>query len=363
MRSDLQYEPELRVLEKQVSTNYNTPGIPHTIWNAWPTTVSFPCKEIEKRWKSVKVQRSPADTGILFIREMKTGSSTLAGILLRLAHTKGEIMHRDKRPCRMRVDHSSARHMKYGNRNKQQSFLISLLRDPTKRAISHYFHFRVSQKKEDPTDDNFQSFFQDNREKFSNYYTKDLTTRPIHLNHEYYSKIIEDILKEYNFIAITERMNESLVVFKMLFDLSFEDILYTSAKTSGSFTTGPDQENSPCIYLVPSFLTDGMKDFFASEEWQQDYIGADNMLYNAANKSLDKTIDSLGRTEVERQVKIFEKALDYSNQQCVDKTFYRCNRKGQFIGQKASCYLWDIGCDHDCLSSISFRNDATILKS
>jgi len=348
--------------ESVFSERKDLSSLPQITWQAWPTNLGFPCEKIEKGWRSALVQRSPADTGLMFVREMKTGSSTLSGILLRLAHRKGELMRPKKGPCRMRIDHSSARQMKYVNRDKTKSFMISLLRDPTKRAISHYFHFKVSQEKEDPVDDNFQSYFKNRRKIFANYYTKDLTTRPIDLDNEDHSKIVQDILAQYNFIAITERMNESLVVFKMLFDLSFKDILYTSAKTSGSFTTGPDVENSPCIYLVPSFLTDGMKEFFASDDWQQEYIGADNMLYTAAIQSLDNTIDSLGRKEVERQVKIFEEALDYAHQQCVDQVFYRCNAKGQFIGKASSCYLWDIGCDHACLSSISLRKDIEILN-
>eukprot|EP00540_Astrosyne_radiata_P022775 CAMPEP_0116844032 /NCGR_PEP_ID=MMETSP0418-20121206/12437_1 /TAXON_ID=1158023 /ORGANISM="Astrosyne radiata, Strain 13vi08-1A" /LENGTH=230 /DNA_ID=CAMNT_0004474889 /DNA_START=1 /DNA_END=693 /DNA_ORIENTATION=- len=228
-----------------------------------------------------------------------------------------------------------------------------MLRHPTKRVISQYFHFRVSDFKEDPTDENFMQFFYDDPFHRSNYYTKDLTLNKIKLKTGNVTKIVQDILDEYNFIAITERMDESLVVMKMLLGLDFQDILYMSAKKHGSFTSGEGQR---CIYIIPSFLTDGMKEFFASEYWKA-YMAADNLLYDAARKSLDNTIESLGRSEVEAQVKFFKKAQKLVSEKCADRTIYRCNDKGEFVGIKNStCYMWDIGCGYECLNEISLEN-------
>jgi len=337
-------------------------SLPQTTWKSWPKDLDFPCDEAEINWKDNAVQRSPADTGLLFVREMKTGSSTVSGILLRLAHTKGELIRSDKGPCRIRIDHASALELQYGKRDKKRSFLMSLLRDPTNRAISHYFHFFVSKNKENPTDYNFQHVFL-NQPRIHNYYTKDLTTEPIDLDKGDHSKIISNILSEYDFLAITERMDESLVVFKMLLGLDFEDILYISTRSNGSFTPGNNRKNnSPCIYIVPSFLTDGMKKFFASDKWQKDLMSADNLLYKAAVRSLDNTIDALGRGEVERQVKMFQKALDYANTRCAKQTVSCCNAKGEYI-HNTTCYLWDIGCDHNCLREISLVEETDTLDS
>jgi hypothetical protein len=88
--------------------------------------------------------------------------------------------------------------------------------------------------------------------------------------------IVKEILSKYNFIAITARMDESLVLLKQLLDLQMGDILYMSTKTHGSFTTGPG--TSPCIYIVPSFLTYGMNEFFESQYWKNYTRGADQRL-------------------------------------------------------------------------------------
>jgi len=327
---------------------------PQTTWESWPEDNPFPCFPGESKMKTVPVQRSPSDTGLQFVREMKTASSTVAGVLLRLAHRKGAFLLDEGGLCRMRVDHSSAQHQKYADRDKKRSYLISLLREPTKRAISHFFHFHVSERKTDPTDANFQTFFRDGAEKWSNYYTKDLTMRDIDLQEEPHGEIVNDILTQYNFIAITERMDESLVVFKMLLGLELEDILYMSAKSSGSFTSGPP--NRPCIYLTPSFVSKGMKEFFASEYWEN-YMKADRLLYKAAIKSLDNTIEALGRQKVEQEVATFRKAQEYTQDKCDERTIYRCNSKGANVGRNATCLMWDIGCGYECLNEISVGRD------
>lgn len=44
-------------------------------------------------------------------------------------------------------------------------------------------------------------------------------------------RIVQDILDEYNFIAVTERMDESLVAMQMLLNLTTKDILYTHSRS------------------------------------------------------------------------------------------------------------------------------------
>lgn len=247
----------------------------------------------------------------------------------------------------MRVDHSPARILRYGERDKKKSFLISLLRNPTKRAMSQFFHFRVSEEGTQPTDARFQSYLHNGTRRLSNYYVRDLAMHPLHglqeLNN--YDTLVQDIIDEYDFIAITERMDESLVVLKMLLDLDYGDILYMSAKSAGSFTAaggGPNQK-ARCIYIVPSFTTPGMKEFFASNYWKR-YIAADLALYQAANASLSKTIESLGRDEFEQQLATFQRVKELAQQTCMTRTIYRCDATGRYVGAKNStCLLWDVG--------------------
>ena len=114
-----------------------------------------------------------------------------------------------------------------------------------------------------PTDEIFQDFFNEN--PFDrNYYVNDLSVHPIHWERieqlattereKAYDSIIQGILDEYDFIAVTERMDESLVVMSRLLRLPLEDLLYVvTDNLSGSFVGHGSKEERSCIYIVPSF--------------------------------------------------------------------------------------------------------------
>jgi hypothetical protein len=64
-----------------------------------------------------------------------------------------------------------------------------------------------------------------------------------------YAHAVQSVLQNYDFIALLERFDESLVVLKMLLDLDFEDILYVKDRSEGTFTNG--YNDRPCIYILP----------------------------------------------------------------------------------------------------------------
>jgi len=78
--------------------------------------------------------------------------------------------------------------------------------------------------------------------------------------------LTQDILDDYDLILVMERMDESLVTFQMLFNLTTKEIFYTRARSGGSFSNGfPDR---PCLYIIPAFKSLRIKKFLASKEWQ-----------------------------------------------------------------------------------------------
>jgi hypothetical protein len=184
-----------------------------------------------------------------------------------------------------------------------------------------------------------------------------------------------------------ERMNESLVALKLLLNLTLEEILYVKpSRTSGSFSNGPrtDKDWRPCIYLIPSFLTSSMKTYFygntntntnsnskttrtssnkndnvinGNEHWIE-FIKGDLLLYQAVNKSLDRTINEIfGRELFDTHLKEFELAQKYANTICGqddDLVVPMCDSKGHDIvndpNRSTTCYIWSEGCDHKCLN-------------
>jgi hypothetical protein len=163
-------------------------------------------------------------------------------------------------------------------------------------------------------------------------------------------KLIQDILEEYNLILIMERMDESLVVLQILLNLTTQEILYTRARSGGAFTNG--YAARPCFYIVPSFVSPGMKDFFNSPEWQQ-HIAPDVALVQAAHKSLDRTMDALGRDLVNAKLKELQAGLKRAAKHCEGRIRTMCDAAGEKIYPvNTTCYFWGEGCDHDCIDDL-----------
>lgn len=140
-----------------------------------PFHEAFPCFPGEEGLQLVK----PAHEGILFHRPQKTGTTTTAGIVMRLAHNRYKGLSPQEKSgfqaprCKHRSNHGTAIELEYHLRNRSKSFLFSLIQDPTARAISQFFHFEVSVGHVEPTDFNFQRSLK--MSHFASVYMKDLT--------------------------------------------------------------------------------------------------------------------------------------------------------------------------------------------
>jgi Sulfotransferase family len=351
----------------------------------------FPCFRGEKQL----MIRTISHEGLLFQRPMKTGSTTITGILLRLVHNRGQMIGYEK--CKHRTMHGSGIAYDFGRRVRSKSFLFSIIRDPQARAISQFFHFQVSVGMKDPTDTNIQKDLLQNYNHL--HYLDDLRLRNYtnpkdylylrkHLAVKMGYKSIDDhawaikeskpeikrhferkwkkymkfgskfnphqiighILEDYDLIAIMERMDESLVVLQMLLNLSTKEILYTRARSGGSFSNG--YKSRPCIYILPSFISPSMKTFLESDEWKE-HIAPDVEFYKAAHKSLDRTIEALGRKEFEKNLALFKKGQKLAAEQCTGRVRTMCSSAGEVIRPvNTTCYIWGEGCDHDCIDEL-----------
>jgi Sulfotransferase family len=350
----------------------------------------FPCVEGEENL----MVETPSSEGLLFQRPHKTGSTTMVGILLRLSHHRAKGFKR----CKHRAMHGTARFYEYGKRDRSRSFLFTIIRDPTKRTISQFFHFDVTAFQVEPTDLNFLRMA---RSSNHNYYLNELTTRQyvpngtvisnldfaqskgyhsvqdleeaksrsqpgLHhlLGREYQAsnlfglsykpdQIIQDILEDFDFISIMERMDESLVVMQMILGLTTKEILYTRARSSGSFSNG--WKGRPCFYIMKSFLTPYMKEYFVSEEWNAT-IANDLRMYQAASKSLDRTIEALGHDQFQKNLDALRRGLELANKNCKGRIRLQCDEGGnQVPPSQQTCYIWSEGCDHECIDELNLE--------
>ena len=334
-------------LERRNVTTTNYPPGPGRAFPVWP-------HENKKYFPCTSNRTNPV--GNLLVVPPKGASSTLGGIMLRISRNVYQRYHGNhagnSKRC-MPQEHfymHQASKLGYANRDKKTSFLWSMLREPTRRFVSEFFHFEVSRKKVEPTDVNFQQYL--SRFHYAPYVSLLHPQPGTHGTN--ISGAIMDILQEYNFIGVTERMDESLVVLKLLMGLELNDILYLkAAKGSGGFDDGAYKGS--CVYIVPSFISPGMQDFLDNNSTWKNMMQGDVLMYQAANKSLDMTIDMLGRHVVEKEVQKFQQAMKVAHEICANVTF-RCSPGGHKPpDEKNDCLIFDLACGYRCLESLGIE--------
>jgi hypothetical protein len=205
---------------------------------------------------------------------------------------------------------------------------------------------KVSRDKIDPTDEEFKNFLRS--EMTNDYYLQSLSTNPYKSDVDDPTVAANRMMKEYDFIGVTERMDESAVLIMMLLDLPMSDILFLSAKGHGGYDGG---SNGRCTYIWPSFVSDGMQSYFESDEWKE-RVNIDLAIYQAVNRSMDLTIERLGRVRFENNLQKFQHAQQVAIDKCLATTKFPCNSAGEFKYQ-TDCLWKDSGCGSDCLDEVA----------
>lgn len=204
-------------VETQIESqqNFKALAVKPRAFDPWPLDHPLPCFPPD----GVMVEHGPVfvphdrpvSKGFFFTKTFKTGSSTSAGVNLRIARNVARRRHADFDFCRARYDHGTPWKFHaatlFGNRTIGESFLWGILRDPTKRAISLFFHFKVSRFEWEPNDANFIKTMRENNAKKNNY-VRTLSLRPFHDQEHDGIEFANQIIQDYDFIGITERIDE-----------------------------------------------------------------------------------------------------------------------------------------------------------
>merc|ERR1719410_87273 len=254
--------------------------------------IPFPC---------VPESNSDNAKGIFYIKVPKASSSTLAHVTKRFAAKEARRQGFEEGSfCKTHdpMVHNSAFKLNCANRDKEKSFLWTVIRHPNDRAISHY-GMKVSFKEIDTSDDQFVNMLRTNGA-----FTSDVQLKMLNLKNSKNLKFertetIQKVLDEYNFIGIYERLHESLVVLQMLTDFHINDVLF-SYKPLKNARCGSTEK--------PDWLSPNKESYLASEEWKVKNEG-DFMLYDAVNKALDMTIEMLGPDKVQKKLQQYNHLL------------------------------------------------------
>jgi hypothetical protein len=271
----------------------------------------------------------------------------------------------------------------FGDRSPTRSFLWGSLRDPASRAMSRIFFERFSKHNKDAKLARDEVILRDLKEDHDRHYGTvsagqggfqtqylaledmeewstwsksypTLVQRPDLLEER-----VQKIVNDYDFLALTERLEESLVVLQLLLGLPLGDILSMSSKVSGEsyyFHQTRPKDPGTCVPIQKPFRTPAIEAYVTSDEWYAANY-ADYVLYAAANTSLDMTIERLGKDRLDRSLQQFRHAQNLVAERCRDEIFPPCSPNGKVQTKKSerNCYQKDQGCGYRCIDKVALE--------
>jgi hypothetical protein len=292
-------------------------------------------------------QEAAKNDGLLYVKLPKCASSTASGVAMRVADKLGQRLHGKK--CVGRYLHSPASHdfREYGKRNESTSFLWSVLREPNERIVSHYFFEQVSRQKKEASEDALLSFLNESRAMKKSYMLRYLKLKPFGGKSP---SLLGEIMKKYDFIGVSDRMDESLVVLAMIMQVPVADMAMLSSKIAGSYDAGRGQ--SGCVKLVPKQYYPAVDTYLQSKEWRKD--NWDYVLFQVVNRTLDRTIDYFGRANVAREVESLRLLTQKVQDECISEAIFPCPETlpNHRAASEESCYFADSGCGYKCIDRV-----------
>ena len=303
---------------------------------------------------------------IVFIKTMKTGGSTFGGVLRRVGCVYGFRDVRtgitlDRSTLRWHEKHkltpgdvwrmekyegpgTCMRHAFFGNHMKRRAVQttilkhrpaaekLTIIRHPRTRCLSAAYYFNLMPKlKKDPGMDPEAEIFP--------YVRKDGNCKDWQATYVQKGKSPDDpeaIMASYDFVAVTERMNESLLVIMHTWGLRMADILYLSAKDTS--------RNAFCEEHGLSDKPD------AQSARTQEYLGSatfnklnrrDIRLHELANQKLDERIAQIPNFAA--LLEQFNAALAAASSACAST---------MVTGSREDCVWRDGGCAWACIQSL-----------
>jgi hypothetical protein len=291
--------------------------------------------------------------GLVFVKLPKAASSTGAGIAIRIARSVGKRVLKKKKGNKPKQQCAHTyQHGRGFRRRESPSILWTILRDPSNRALSEYFHFQVSRQGVVPTSESMIRFLQTRQSYQLDYiYSRSASKKSTVIVNTPAKVIQHYVMEEYNFVALVERLDESLVVMKLLWGLEDQDIIVLPAKLSRGYDDGRFQDK--CTKIQPAFTTPQVDDYLRTNFTKQPF-NSDYLLYAAANRSLDLTIDALGRERVEAHVQKHRRLQRAAEETCLPQTIFPCSANGTWQVHESipHCYWADSGCGHKCVDAM-----------
>lgn len=345
-----------------------------------------------------KKKKNSIVNGLLLVKVHKAGSTTASSLNEHISRRVGwrkfgntTITDASDSRCKARSDHYFAEGNKGHQRRTSPSWMWTTVRIPTKRAISSFYFYHLGHRHAPNytyTDEQLLTMlegaknYQLNFMRVKNEQTKakggrfhletvdDKTKKKRLISNDprllvtHY--ITPQVMNAYDFIAVTERFEESVVVFKLLTHLEFGDLMVLTSKGSGGYSRDWTEENwkeyGPCFYIptqVDKALSPAVQEYLKTNFTQGN---GDFLLYDIVNRSLDMTIDSIGLEYFQTQLGEYRHMRDFVQAACQKHAIFPCTSTGVYQPEyKTNCYWKDQGCGYQCVDhAVKQYNDAKL---
>lgn len=301
------------------------------------------------------------DVNVILLRIFKTGTSSMAGVLRRIAERNGLNGAEEETPEDMPEPLVATAHFPMDQWEDQPfvkaitnftkpNFLVTLVRDPMERWLSD-FYYRTSKGKE--SHDLMQFLKEYAKEKKPNFMINFL--RPGHYKEPDTNVTPQQTLDQYSLVGVTERFDDTVVVLMFLLGIdSHCDVLYTMSKQSTSGTSKKGMHWIPHIPLEKQPAE--IREYVQSEQFRASQQ-EDLELYAEAVRRLDAQIEAIGKERFLQRRNEYVKWKDQAQLEC----------DGDGESGFSDCYFSDMGCERSCLDKfcaaheeeLKMHNDTT----
>jgi len=327
------------------------PLVPRSRWCVPSTEAGQVIKNERGEWQ-----------GLLLVKVHKAASSTTAGLVYHLYNRTGGCAIQGMHYNTLGIDSP------FKPTDPNHSFLFAPIRRPSSRDLSHIKYFKLAfhwKRKKNPNWMDYKNKLHENdltlskgfggyqfnyishwRNDTDRLVSKDRVIHPAKIHNRLY-----DLFQRYGFFFIAERMEESIVALACVMGLPIRDIvLPSSAKIRGNESYFYKRKNQKC-YRLPNFDTPRkFVEYLESSEYKRETY-ADQLLYVAANYSLDLTIKhTIGVARFEEALAEYrlltKRILDY----CGERIRGVCHINQTVTLPEITCYFRDFGCGYQCVN-------------
>ena len=197
------------------------------------------CIPLSKTMANKIPSSSETTKGLLYVKIYHSAPSIGEGITISMARHVAQRLYRNKTTVCQHYYRHEFSDSKGQRRRDMPSLAWAVVRYPAERDLTEIFYQHVSREGLPPTDKNLQLLLKGMRGRQTRYLVpdwSDLESLKLYRkggNHSALAGLIQDrILDNYDFLAIAERLEESLAVMKLLWNLELSDLIVLSSYES-----------------------------------------------------------------------------------------------------------------------------------